>query len=1122
MRDGSVKIKDLVKTYSDDRGRPTFTAVKGINLNIEDGEFMVLVGPSGCGKSTTLRMVAGLERATSGTIEIGGQIANNLEPKKRGIAMVFQNYALYPHMTVFDNMAFGLRLAKKKKDFISEIVGRIAKALALDHVLDRKPHALSGGQRHRVALGRAIARSPHVFLFDEPLSNLDAKIRVQIRSDIAHLHVELGSTKIYVTHDQVEAMTLGDRICVMRDGFIMQVADPLTLYRQPANVFVAGFIGSPPMNLLRGKVQKRDGGMVFCENGETNALTIRLEGPLQTAANDYVDKHIVVGIRPEHIRSERNADSNIPFTLTINIAEQMGSESLVYLKTGTGNLIARIDGEHLFHLGEDMTVYLDVDKVQLFDADTEMVIYRRAIEAVVPARKRVIPPVPEELLAAFASNSVVLFAGFGIAAQAGVPLWAEGWSRVLEAAIKDNPSQNWESLRNAQQKGEFVAVVDLLRARVPHDKLVRMCGEVFTDSSLEKPRLHEVIHEVIREIPFFGVLTNAWDNSLDKTLQHRKPVVLYATDSDQFGLVLREKKFFLLKIDGDASRPEAFLFTAKDYRRAIYEREAFSKFLGSIISSNTLFFAGTNLATIEEFFSGLRLSQNTRRHFALVPNLPTLNFESERFLQRYGVQLLPYDATPKHPEVYHFFNSLWNEIRARPEFLDSLRAEPVTLDRVILRNIGPFRELNLEIGTSWNVLLGNNGCGKSSVLEAIALGLCGDELTTRRVAAKLLNSRAAKESSEAGEGSIELWFGNQKVTTTLTREGSGVTLKSGQLTPFRTGRWLVLGFPPLRGVSQHNPAGPKDVGGMPNPDIPDLLPLIAGGVDARLDSIKQWIINTHVRSKPGDQVTKQRADHNKKLLQSFFEILGELTPGVKCSFHSVDLNTWDVIVTTDDGEVSIDLLSQGTSSIIGWVGVLLERLYEVFPNAPEPEKQPALVLVDEIDAHMHPEWQITLVPLLRRKFPHLQVIATTHSPLIVGNMKSGEVYHLRRESSGSVRVQRIKQAFAGFRADQILTSPAFNLDTTVSVRGKQTMEEYARLLGTANRTPEEEAQLQELSALIETTFPLHGETAEEREAAALLDQILVKELQNQPEENRRKILTGAERLLAKSPSGESK
>jgi multiple sugar transport system ATP-binding protein len=374
MSEGAVQIKDLVKTYLDDRGRPTFTAVKNINLNIENGEFMVLVGPSGCGKTTTLRMVAGLEKITSGTISIGDRVVNELEPKDRGIAMVFQNYALYPHMTIFNNMAFGLQLAKKKKDFISETVGRTSKALGLDKMLERKPQALSGGQRQRVALGRAIVRNPVVFLFDEPLSNLDAKMRVQMRSEISRLHAELGSTMIYVTHDQVEAMTMGDRICVMRDGLIMQVADPLTLYRQPQNLFVAGFIGSPPMNLLKGTVQQRQGGLFFAETAEKNALTFPLEDRLQPIASKYVGRGVVFGIRPEHISNEPKEGSSTPVTLCVDIAEPMGSESLVYLRAGNGNMIARIHGEHVFRMGEEVTVQLNLDKVSLFDPETEQVV----------------------------------------------------------------------------------------------------------------------------------------------------------------------------------------------------------------------------------------------------------------------------------------------------------------------------------------------------------------------------------------------------------------------------------------------------------------------------------------------------------------------------------------------------------------------------------------------------------------------------------------------------------------------------------------------------------------------------------------------------------------------------
>jgi multiple sugar transport system ATP-binding protein len=374
MSEASVEIKDLVKTYADDRGRPTFTAVKGINLDIKNGEFMVLVGPSGCGKSTTLRMIAGLERVTSGTISIGGNVVNHLEPKDRGIAMVFQSYALYPHMNIYKNMAYALEVAKKPKNTISETVNQTGKALQLDHLMERKPQALSGGQRQRVALGRAIVRQPAVFLFDEPLSNLDAKMRVQMRSEISRLHGELGTTMIYVTHDQVEAMTMGDRICVMRDGVIMQVADPLTLYLKPESMFVASFIGGPPMNLFQGKVQKREDGLYFVEDGEKDNLVVPLKGALEQLASKYVDKSIVFGIRPENISETPWAGSNTPVTLTVDIAEPMGSESIVYMKAGAGYLIARLQGEHLYELGQKLTVHLSGEKVTFFDPETQQVI----------------------------------------------------------------------------------------------------------------------------------------------------------------------------------------------------------------------------------------------------------------------------------------------------------------------------------------------------------------------------------------------------------------------------------------------------------------------------------------------------------------------------------------------------------------------------------------------------------------------------------------------------------------------------------------------------------------------------------------------------------------------------
>jgi multiple sugar transport system ATP-binding protein len=374
LGDGSVRLRDLSKSYADDRGRLICHAVKALNLEIQDGEFLVLVGPSGCGKSTTLRMIAGLESISGGTIEIGGKVVNRAAPKDRGIAMVFQNYALYPHMTVFDNLAFGLKLARKEKAFIREAVLRAATTLGLEALLERKPQALSGGQRQRVALGRAIVRNPRVFLFDEPLSNLDAKMRVLMRAEIARLHSSLKTTMIYVTHDQVEAMTMGDRICVMRDGVLMQVADPLTLYRQPQNLFVAGFIGSPPMSLLPGRVEGRGGGLVFVSDGGPGALTVALTGRLERLARGRIGGKVVFGARPEHLSVTGGGAPDAAASCIVELAEPMGAETILYLTAGGSSLIGRAPGEHLYKKGEELTIHINVEKAHLFDAATENVL----------------------------------------------------------------------------------------------------------------------------------------------------------------------------------------------------------------------------------------------------------------------------------------------------------------------------------------------------------------------------------------------------------------------------------------------------------------------------------------------------------------------------------------------------------------------------------------------------------------------------------------------------------------------------------------------------------------------------------------------------------------------------
>lgn len=366
----SVILKNVYKRY--DGG---VTAVSDFNLDIEDKEFIILVGPSGCGKSTTLRMIAGLEEISEGELYIGDRLVNDVAPKDRDIAMVFQNYALYPHMTVFDNMAFGLKLRKTPKDEIKRRVLEAAKILDIEHLLDRKPKALSGGQRQRVALGRAMVREPKVFLLDEPLSNLDAKLRVQMRTEISKLHQRLGTTFIYVTHDQTEAMTMGTRIVVMKDGFIQQVDTPTALYDRPCNLFVAGFIGSPQMNFINTKVEKRGEEIHLLFGKEDIKLpdgkAKKLEG------TDYIGKEVIMGIRPENIHDEAVFLESMPDSVveaSIEVTEMLGAETYLYMILEGVNVTARVNPRTKARPGDVIKVALDTNKIHLFDKETERVI----------------------------------------------------------------------------------------------------------------------------------------------------------------------------------------------------------------------------------------------------------------------------------------------------------------------------------------------------------------------------------------------------------------------------------------------------------------------------------------------------------------------------------------------------------------------------------------------------------------------------------------------------------------------------------------------------------------------------------------------------------------------------
>lgn len=363
-----IVFEHITKEFVDEK-RGKVKAVDNANFTIEDQEFMVFVGPSGCGKTTSLRMIAGLENQTMGNIYIGDTLVNSLHPKERDIAMVFQDYALYPHMTIYENLSFGLKNLKVPKDEIDRKVKRASEILSIGDLLDRKPRELSGGQRQRVAVGRAIVRNPKVFLFDEPLSNLDAKLRVQMRIEIAELHKKLGTTIVYVTHDQVEAMTLGQRIVVMNKGVIQQIASPDELYNNPVNMFVAGFIGAPSMNFIECKVES--------DRFVAEDVSLAIPEKYLNSMSQYQDKDIIMGIRPEDIHDEKychTVKNKAEIMANVKVVEKLGSENLVYFNKWGNTITARVSPESKIVYGDKAKLVFDMDKIHVFDKETEMAI----------------------------------------------------------------------------------------------------------------------------------------------------------------------------------------------------------------------------------------------------------------------------------------------------------------------------------------------------------------------------------------------------------------------------------------------------------------------------------------------------------------------------------------------------------------------------------------------------------------------------------------------------------------------------------------------------------------------------------------------------------------------------
>jgi tetratricopeptide (TPR) repeat protein len=677
------------------------------------------------------------------------------------------------------------------------------------------------------------------------------------------------------------------------------------------------------------------------------------------------------------------------------------------------------------------------------------------------------------------TGNVVLVAGPEFPVVRG----AVGRADLLRSLVDNGSHRPNEASRRTLEAiaaGDFDLVTRLLRAEGP-DLSSRI------RDAYSKPT-SPTTYDALAQIPFDGVVTMNWDPALEDAFALRSHVVVRG-GPDEALAAAKSQEFAFTWFAGDP-RQEQVAIGPREIRARLQGNETLTRFLTGVVQSSILLFAGVRATDIIDFFEALpqlrsspgKLGSGARRHFGICAKDELWQLNRSDLLNTYAVELIAYEPGGDHlTKVVHEFIGL--AARSREITADQAAVPPTDgplLSRIVLTNIGTFEELDLKLSPGWNLLLGNNGGGKSTILRAVALGLCGDHPSAIEAGSTLL--RAGSDL-----GLIELQVGPSAFRTELRRSSDTVIVRTSSLTPLQQGHWAVLGFPPLRGISLVTPTGISATKAA-EPRVEDLLPLVRGSVDDRLDDVKQWIINVEARSRRPDDV------RSRQLLEEFFRVIGALTPGIEIAYDSVDPASWEVWVRTDDGVVPIDQLSQGMNSIIAWVGTLLQRMYDIYPDSDRPIEQPAFVLVDELDAHLHPAWQRLLPDLIRQRFPRVQFLATSHSPLMVSSLGPGELFVVARdtvpttegEERSVVTVTAVDVDPQGLRVDQILTSPLFGLLTSRSPAFGGQTDRYSELMRATSRSPADEEELQRLRSIIASSYR-NGETAAERAIEAQQD-----------------------------------
>lgn len=722
-----------------------------------------------------------------------------------------------------------------------------------------------------------------------------------------------------------------------------------------------------------------------------------------------------------------------------------------------------------------------------------------------------IPEVPTALAEACARGDCILFAGTGLSAQAGLPTWSQFLIEFLSRLDRAEGTSTWSSLNEHVERRNFSLVLDIIQARGRFEALVEDIKRTFVGT-------HSLPYELVdffSDVPLSGVVTSALDSSIEESCSHRDGQVLAPrklADYASLASLLRDRKFFILKLGGAASDPKSLVLTPQAYTQCLEEVPDLRTFLGSLFTTQTILFMGTSVETIEWFLTSTGIRDGgTIPHFALVPQRRDIEFDVERFRSRFNITLLPFVTSPRFPEVARFIRTLMDrvgEIRSSSTGVMTSRRSELTaarIERLTLKNIGPFGEAEFHFRNPWTLILGNNGCGKSTVIRAVALALCGDDEKARDAGGTLLKTGAAG-------GSIKLSVNSIDYQTTLSTEQGRIQVKAGQIAPLRNGTLLALGIPAVRGVASREEGG-LFAQAVPYPRVDDVVPLLYGGLDFRMGSIKQWIISSYSRSQDGKLSTSERSRY-RQMLSTFFSIIDDMVPGFRIEFDHCNTVTSKIYLRTSDGVLPLEYVSQGMSSTIGWAGALIQRMYDIYDKAEHPEREYAVLLIDEIDSHLHPEWQRLLVPRIKKHLPKLQVIATTHSPLLVGNMGEKELIRLVR--TDGISVEHIDESFSGYRADQILTGVPFGMDSSRDVEWDEKRSRYSSLLGKTERTEQEQSEFVRLEGKLKAG-PRTGETETARRGAELIDKALEAQLDELAltDDDKTALLTEAHDYFAK-------